>query len=52
MKDTLIKIKNNLQGNSRVDEAKNQINDMDYEEPTNNQSEQQQEKWIPKMRIV
>ena len=28
MKDTLIKIKNNLQGNnSRVDEAENQIND-------------------------
>ena len=29
MKDTLTEIKNNLQGNdSRVDEAKNQINDL------------------------
>ena len=52
MKDTLIKIKNNLQGNSRVDEAKNQINDMDYEEPTNNQSEQEEEKRIQKTTIV
>ena len=34
MKDTLIKIKNNLQGNnSRVDEAKNQINDLEHKEP-------------------
>ena len=31
MKDTLIEIKNNLQGNSsRVDEAKNQINDLEH----------------------
>ena len=31
MKDTLIKIKNNLQGNnSRVDEATNQITDMEH----------------------
>ena len=30
---TLIEIKNNLQGNhSRVDEAKNQINDLEHEE--------------------
>ena len=30
-KDTLIEIKNNLQGNnSRVDEAENQINDMEH----------------------
>ena len=48
MKDTLIKIKNNLQGiNSRVDEAKNQINDLEYKEAKNNQSEQQEEKRIP-----
>ena len=34
MKDTLIEIKNNLQGiNSRVDEAKNQINDLEHTEP-------------------
>ena len=39
-KDTLIKIKNNLQGNnSRVDEAKNQINDLEYKEAKTNQSE-------------
>ena len=32
MKDTLIEIKNNLQrNNSRVDEAKNQINDLGHE---------------------
>ena len=31
MKDTLIEIKNNLQGNhSRVDEAMNQINDLEH----------------------
>ena len=30
-KDTLMKIKNNLQGkNSRLDEAENQINDMEH----------------------
>ena len=40
MKDTLIKIKNNLQwNNSRVDEAKNQINDLEHKEAKNNQSE-------------
>ena len=40
-KDTLIEIKNNLQGNnSRVHEAKNQINDLTYMEANNNQSEQ------------
>ena len=33
MKNTLIKIKNNLQGNnSRVEEAKNQINDLEHKE--------------------
>ena len=48
-KDTLIEIKNNLQGNnSRVDEAKNQINDLEYKEAKNNQSEQQEEKRIQK----
>ena len=37
MKDTLIEIKNNLQGNnSRVDEAKNQINDLEHKEAKNN----------------
>ena len=33
MKETLIKIKNNLQGiNSRVDEGENQINDLEHKE--------------------
>ena len=33
VKDTLIEIKNNSQGiNSRVDEAKNQINDLEHKE--------------------
>ena len=40
--NTLIEIKNNLQGNSsRVDEAVNQINDVEQKEGKNNQSEQQ-----------
>ena len=42
MKDTLIEIKNNLQGNnSRVDEAENQINDLEHKEAKSNQSEQE-----------
>ena len=49
MKDTLIEIKNNLQGNnSRVDEAKKQIRDLKYKEAKSNQSEQQEEKRIQK----
>ena len=54
MKDMLIKMKNNLQGNnSRLDEAKNKINDLEHKEAKNNQSEQQEEKRIQKkMRIV
>ena len=37
-KDSLIEIKNNLQGNnSRVDEAENQINDLEHKEGKNNQ---------------
>ena len=52
-KDTLIEIKNNLQGNnSGVNKAKNQINDLEQKEAKNNQSEQQEEKRIPKMRIM
>ena len=46
-KDTLIEIKNNLQGNNRrVDEAENQLNDMEHKGEKNNQSEQQEEKRI------
>ena len=44
MKDMLIEIKNNFWGNNnRVDEDKNQINDLEHKEPKNNQSEQQKE---------
>ena len=34
MKDTLIEINNNLQGNSRVDEAENQIKDLEHKGTT------------------
>ena len=45
MTDTLTEIKNNLQGNnSREDEAKNQINDLEHKEAKNNQSVQEEEK--------
>ena len=43
-KDTLIEIKNNLQGNNRVDEAENQINDLEHKEAKNNQSEQEEKR--------
>ena len=54
MKDTLIEIKNNLQGNnSRVDEAKIQINNLKHKKAKNNQSEQQEGNKNPKkLRIV
>ena len=40
-KDSLTEIKNNLQGNkSRMDEAENQINDLEPEEAKNNHTEQ------------
>ena len=45
MKDTLIEIKNNLQGNnSGINEAKNQINDLEHKEAKNNHTEQEEEK--------
>ena len=41
MKDTQIKIKNNVQGmNSKVGETNNQIRDWKYKEAQNTQSEQ------------
>ena len=53
IKDSLIEIKSNLQGNnSGVDEAKNQINDLEHKEAKINPSEQQEEKRIQKMSIV
>ena len=40
MKDTLIEIKNNLQGySSGMDEAENQINDMECKETKKNYAE-------------
>ena len=48
-KDTLIEIKNNLQGNSStVDETKSQINDLEHKEAKNNHRERQEEKRIQK----
>ena len=53
MKGTLIEIKNHLQeNNSRVDEAKIQINDLEHKEAKNNQSEQQDKKESKKLRRV
>ena len=47
-KDTLIEMKNNLEGkNGRVDEAKNKINDLEHKESKNNQSEQKKKKNPP-----
>ena len=52
MKNTLIKIKNNLQeNNSRMNEAEDQINDFEHKEAKNNQSEQQGEKRIQKKKM-
>ena len=49
MKVALCEIKKNLQGiKSGVDEAKNQINDLEYKEEKNIQSEHQEEKRIQK----
>ena len=43
-KDTLTEVKNNLQAmNSGVDEAENQINDLEHKEEKKNQPEQQEE---------
>ena len=45
MKVTLIEIKNNFQEhNSRVDEAENQINDMEQKGAKNNKSEQEEKR--------
>ena len=47
-KETLIEIKNVIQGNnSRMDEAENQINELEHKEAKNNHAEQG-EKTIPK----
>ena len=52
-KDTLIEIRNNLQGNnSTVDKADNQINGLEHKEAKNNHAEQEEKKNPKKMRIV
>ena len=44
MKDSLLEIKNNLPGNnSRVEEAENQINDLEHKAKTNNQNKKKRE---------
>ena len=49
MKDSLIEIKNNLQGNnSRVNGAKIQINDLEHKEAKNNHTEQEEERRVQK----
>ena len=49
MKDTLIEIKNNLQGNnSRGDEAENQITSLEHKETKDNKKKKESKK----MRIV
>ena len=53
MKFALSKIKNYLQGiKSGVNEAENQINDLEYKEEKNIQSEQQEKKESKKTRIA
>ena len=54
MKDSLIEITNNLhRNNSRLDEAQNQINDLEHQEAKNNQSEQSEKKRNQKkIRVV
>ena len=53
MKDTLIEIKNNLQGNnSGVDEARNQINDLEYKEAKTTNQNNKKNRESKKMRIV
>ena len=48
-KDTLIEVKNNLQGsNSRADEAKNQINDLEPKEAKNTNWNKTRRKKNPK----
>ena len=52
MKDILIEIKNNLQGNnSRIDEGKKQINDLEHKAAKNNQNNKKK-KESKKMRKV
>ena len=51
MKDTLMEIKNNLQGNTSMNKAENQVNDLENKKAKNNQSEQVGKR-IQKNKIV
>ena len=52
MKDTLIKIKNNLHGNnSRMDKAKNQINDLEHKEAKTTNQNNKKKKEFKNKRI-
>ena len=52
-KDTLIEIKNKLQGNnSRVDEAKNQINDLEHKEVKTTMQKSKRKKESKRKKIV
>ena len=52
-KDTLIEIKNHVQGNnSGMDEAKNQINDLEHKEENSTMQNNRKKKESKKMRIV
>ena len=53
MKDTLIEMENNLQGNnSKMGEAKNQINDLEYKEAKTTNQKTRRKNNPPKMRIA
>ena len=53
MKNSLSEIKNNLQGNnSRVDEAKNQSNDLEHQEEKTTIQNNKKKKESKKMRLV
>ena len=50
MKDSLIEIKNNLQGsNSRVDKAENQMNDLEHKEAKTTNQNNKKKKEPPKL---
>ena len=52
MKDTLTETKNILQGiNSRVDEAENQISNLEHKEAINNHLEKQEDKKNQKKKM-
>ena len=52
-KDIISEIKNNLQGkNSRVDEAKNQINDLKYKKQETTNENNKKKKESKKKRMV